>query len=179
MKSKKLEKKKKNPSQTHNNKTQIQKFKQIPTKPTTKPMSYNKTQIQKIHSKPTITSETTTTSHCKSTHIRSGSSQFGWFEPIYKSFRTKNCLNLFQVVFNSNPNLMIFNADLVRVGSDLVHNIEIFFIFTCLCGWYSLLPIKDQSTDRHLDENHHRICWKINLRWSWSMPVKGKSPTMI
>ena len=86
---------------------------------------------------------------------------------------------MFQVGFNSNPNQAIFNPDLVRVGSGLVHNIEIFCSFTCLCGWYSLFPIKYRSTDKHLDENHHCICWKTDLKRSWSMLVKGKSPTMI
>ena len=87
--------------------------------------------------------------------------------------------DLFQVGFNSNPNQAIFNPDLVRVGSGLVHNIEIFCSFTCLCGWYSLFPIKYRSTDKHLDENHHRMCCKIDIRRSWSLQVKGKSPIMI
>ena len=72
-----------------------------------------------------------------------------------------------------------FEPRLLCIGSDLVHNIEIFFIFSCLCGWYSLFPIKDRSTDKHLCENHHNICWKIDFRRSWSMLVKGESPTTI
>ena len=52
---------------------------------------------------------------------------------------------------------MIFNPDLVRVGSDLVHNIEIFeFLHACVAGILFFF-IKDQSTDKHLDENHHCI----------------------
>ena len=112
-----------NTGSNHNNKTQIlhqnlnpKNSKKIPAKPTKKPKSYNKTQIQKNHSKPITTSEAITTPHCKSIHIKSDFGWFDWFKARFKSFRTKIFLDLFQVGLSSNPDLMIFNLDLVRVS---------------------------------------------------------------
>lgn len=53
---------------------------------------------------------------------------------------------------------MAVNPNLVLVGFDLVRNDDILFNFPCLCGWYSLLPIEDRSTDEHANENRHHIC---------------------
>lgn len=53
---------------------------------------------------------------------------------------------------------MAVNPNLVLVGFDLVRNDDILFIFPCLFGWYSLLPIEDRSTDEHGNENRHHIC---------------------
>ena len=70
------------------------------------------------------------------------------------------------------------NPYLVCVGFDLVHNAKI-FVCSNFCNWFSLFPIEDRSTDKNSDKNGHYICWKTDLRCSWSTPVKAKLPTTI